>query len=151
MSRSRFSRANSRGAALAVVLVLTAAGMALSSAVATSAALELAMSGQSVARQRALEAAEAGIAAALRAQEWSAAGPWSDSGTMSEGGTWQVELRLTAARIDPSGAPVDWHFEIESRGRDGAARVTLVQGFRVLGELPGEVRLSWWRQAEPEA
>lgn len=139
------------GAALAVVLVLAAAGMALSAAVATSAALEFAMSGQSVARQRAYEAAEAGIAAALRAQEWSAAGLWNDSGTMSGGGAWQVELRLAAARIDPSGALVDWHFEIESRGRDGAAQVILVQGFRVLGALPGEARLSWWRQAEPEA
>lgn len=143
-------RARSGGAALAVVLVLTAAGMALSAAVATSAALELAMSGRSAVRQRAFEAAEAGIAAALRAREWSASGPWNDAGTQAAGGAWQVEVRLAAARVDASGSPVDWHFEIESRGREGTTQVTLFQGFRVLGGLPGEAQLSWWRQSEPE-
>ena len=138
-----------RGAALAVVLVLTAAGMALSSAVATSAALELAMAERGAGRLRAFEAAEAGLAAALRARAWSASDPWTAAGALPAGGEWQVEVRLAAARIDPVGGVVDWHFEIESSGRDGAARVTLVQGFRVAGGLPGEPQRTWWRQEDP--
>jgi hypothetical protein len=137
------------GATLAVVLVLTAAGMALSSAVATSAALELAMAERVSARLRAFEAAEAGLAAALRARAWSASDAWTSSGVLPEGGEWRVEVRLAAARLDPLGGVVDWHFEIESSGREGAARVTLAQGFRVAGALPGEPQRTWWRQEDP--
>lgn len=142
-------RRRARGAALAVVLVMTAAGMALSSAVATSAALELAMAEQGIARLRAFEAAEAGLAAALRARAWSAAGPWSAAGTLVTGGEWRVEIRLAAASTDPLAGTAEWHFEIESDGRHGAARATLVQGFRVTGALPGEPRRTWWRQEDP--
>jgi hypothetical protein len=141
--------AKALGAALAVVLVLTAAGMALSSVIAGAASFEFAMASQVAQRQRAFEAAEAGLATALRAREWSAAAPWTAAGTLREGGEWQVAVRLAAARLDPGGAPVEWHFEIDSQGRDGAARVALVQGFRVMGALPGEPQPSWWRQAEP--
>jgi Tfp pilus assembly protein PilX len=141
-------RRRSRGAALAVVLLLTAAGMALSSAVATSAALELAMAEQSTTRQRAFEAAEAGLAAAFRAHAWSADGPWSANGAVVAGGAWQVEVRLAAAQVDPLTGAVEWHFEIESAGRLGAAAVTLVQGFRVTGALPGEPRPTWWRRED---
>lgn len=142
-------RRRARGAALAVVLLLTAAGMALSSAVATSAALELAMAAQSASRLRALEAAEAGLTAALRAQGWSASESWSTTGALAQGGEWRVEVRLAAARIVPDTGAVEWHFEMESHGRDGAARVALVQGFRVTGALPGEPRRTWWRQVDP--
>lgn len=137
-----------QGAALAVVLVLVAAGMALSSAVATSAALELAMAEQSATRQRAFEAAEAGIGAALRARAWSADAPWSATGELVAGGEWQVEVRLAAAQVDPFTGAVEWHFEIESSGRLGAAAVTLVQGFRIAGALPGEPRLTGWRRKD---
>ena len=143
-------RRRADGAVLVVVLVLTAAGMALSAAVATSGTLELAMAERSAARLRAFEAAEAGLAAALRARAWSAGAPWTASGELVDGGAWRTEVRLAAARVDPLGGPVDWHFEIESTGREGPARVTLAQGFRVQGALPGEPQRSWWRQAEPE-
>lgn len=143
-------RGRERGIVLVVVLVLTTAGMALSAAVASSGALELAMAERGVARLRAFEAAEAGLAAAWRAAEWSAAAPWTASGALVEGGEWRVEVRLAAARIDPLGGLPEWQFEIESAGRDGPARVTLVQGFRVQGALPGAPQRSWWRQAEPE-
>jgi hypothetical protein len=143
-------RRRAGGAVLVVVLVLTAAGMALAAAVATSGTLELAMAERSAARLRAFEAAEAGLAAALRARAWSAGAPWAASGTLAESGEWRAEVRLAAARVDPLGGPVDWHFEIASAGRDGPARVVLVQGFRVLGALPGEPQRTWWRQAEPE-
>jgi hypothetical protein len=146
---ARRSPARARGAVLAVVLVLLAAGMALSSAVATSAALELAMADKTASRLRAFEAAEAGLAAALAAREWSAATPWAASGSPGAGGQWHAEIRLAAARIDPSGGEVEWHFEIESAGRDGAARVTLLQGFKVHGALPGDPVLTWWRRGEP--
>lgn len=141
-------RRRSRGAALAVVLVLTAAGMALSSAVATSAALELAMAEQSTTRQRAFEAAEAGLAEAFGARAWSAGGPWSADGELVAGGAWQAEVRLVAAHVDPLTGAVEWHFEIESSGRHGAAAVTLVRGFRVAGALPGEPRPTWWRRED---
>jgi hypothetical protein len=143
------SPSRARGAVLAIVLILLAAGAALSSAVATSAALELAMADRTQSRLRAFEAAEAGLSAALLAREWSAAEPWSASGSVMAGGEWQAEVRLVAARIDPYGGEVEWHFEIESAGRDGAARVTLVQGFQVQGALPGEPGLTWWRRGEP--
>lgn len=141
-------RRHSRGAALAVVLVLAAAGMALSSAVATSAALELAMAEQGTAKQRAFEAAEAGLGAVLRARAWTANAPWSASGELVAGGAWQAEVRLAAAQVDPVTGAVEWHFEIESSGRLGAAAVSLVQGFRVAGALPGEPRPTWWRRAD---
>jgi hypothetical protein len=147
--RARHLPSRARGAVLAVVLVLLAAGAALSSAVATSAALELAMADRTQSRLRAFEAAEAGLSAALLAREWSAAEPWAASGAIVAGCQWQAWIRLATARIDPSGGEVEWHFEIESTGRDGAARVTLVQGFKVQGALPGEPVLTWWRRGEP--
>lgn len=141
-------RRRARGAALVIVLVLVAAGMALSSAVATSAALELAMAERSTTRLRAYTAAEAGVASALRARAWSAGESWTEAGALPDGGQWRVEVSLAAARLDPLSGAVDWHFEIESTGQDGAARVTLLQAFNVTGELPGQARPTWWRQAE---
>lgn len=138
-----------RGVALVVLLVLLTAGMALSTAVATSGALELAMTDRSLGRLRAAEAAEAGIAAALRARGWSTADPWTAAGALADGGRWRVEVRLLAARLDPLGGPVDWRFEIESRGEHGAARVTLLQAFEVTGALPGDPQRAGWRQVEP--
>lgn len=142
-------RAGSDGVVLVVVLVLMAAGMALSSAVARSAAAELAMVEQGLSRLRALEAAEAGLASVLRARAWNAAAPSSAAGSLAGGGEWEAEVRLLAARLDPLGGPVEWLFEIESRGRAGLARMTLARGFTVQGPLPGEPRLAWWRQLEP--
>ena len=136
------------GVALVIVLVLVAAGMALSSAVATSAALELGMAEQSTTRLRAYTAAEAGLASALRARAWSAGETWTESGALPDGGTWRVEVRLAAVRLDPVDGTPDWHFEVESTGRDGTAIVTLLQGFRVAGPLPGEPQHTWWRHAE---
>jgi len=133
---------------LVVVLVLMAAGMALSSAVARSAAAELAMAEQGLSRLRSLEAAEAGLASVLRARGWSAAGPFSLAGTLAGGGEWEAEVRLLAARLDPAGGPVEWLFEIESHGRAGLARTTLAQSFTVQGALPGEPQPGWWRQLE---
>lgn len=148
-ARRRPHPARSDGVVLVVVLVLMAAGMALSSAVARSAAAELAMVEQGLSRLRALEAAEAGLASVLRAREWSAAGPSNVSGSLVGGGDWEAEVRLLAARLDPSGGPVEWLFEIESHGRAGMARTTLARSFTVRGVLPGEPRLGWWRQLEP--
>lgn len=138
-----------RGAALAVLLVLLATGMVLSTAVATSGALELAMTDRAFSRLRAAEAAEAGLATALRARGWSTAAPWTAAGRLAGSGRWRVEVRLFAARVDPLGGPVDWRFEIESRGEYGAARVTLLQAFDVTGALPGDPRLAGWHQQEP--
>lgn len=139
----------SRGTTLAIVLVLLAAGMTLAAAVATSAALEFAMTDRSAARLRAFEAAEAGLATALRARAWSASVPWTATGDLAAGARWQAEARLYAARVDPLGGPVQWRFEIESSGAHGAARVTLVQAFDVTGALPGDARLAGWRLVEP--
>lgn len=138
-----------RGAALVVVLVLTAAGMALSSAIANTATLEFTMVDAGLARLRAMEAAEAGLAAALRARAWSAGSPWSAAGGLAEGGRWTVEVQLVAAQVAPPPGPVTWRFDIESAGRHGAARVTLVQSFDVQGALPGAPQLVGWRQADP--
>jgi hypothetical protein len=139
---------HARGAVLAVVLALLAAGMALSAAIATSAALEFAMADRGAARLRAAEAADAGLAAALRARAWSASDPWTAAGSLDGGGDWQVEARLVAARVDPLGGPVDWRFEIESHGRHGAAHVRLVQALDITGALPGDPRLAGWRRLE---
>lgn len=138
-----------RGAVLVLVLVLTAAGMALSSAVAGTAALELGMAERGVSRLRALQAAEAGLSAARGARGWSASAPWTASGALPGGGQWRAEVRLFAARLDASTGSVEWLFEIQSSGRDGSARATLLQGFSVHGGLPGEPRYNWWRQVEP--
>jgi hypothetical protein len=138
----------SRGAVLTLVLVLVAAAMVLSSAVATSAVMEFALAGRTDARLRAAEAAEAGLAEALRARAWSAVAPWTSSGTLPGSGEWQVQARLVAARLDPFGGIAEWRFEIESSGQRGGTRVTLVQAFDIVGALPGEPRLAGWRQAD---
>lgn len=137
------------GAVLVIVLVLTAAGMAMASAVAGTAALEMAMAERAMSRLRALQAAEAGLSAAREARGWSASAPWIASGALPDGGEWRAEVRLAAARIDAASGSVEWLFEIESSGQDRAARTTLLQGFSVLGSLPGEPRYRWWRQVEP--
>lgn len=148
-ARRRAQPVRSDGVVLVIVLVLMSAGMALSSAVARSAAAELAMVEQGLSRLRAREAAEAGLASVLRAREWSAAGTSSASGSLVGGGEWEAEVRLLAARLDPSGGAVEWLFEIESHGRAGRARTALARSFTVQGPLPGEPRLGWWRQLEP--
>jgi type II secretory pathway component PulK len=145
----RSAAADARGAALILVLVLVAAAMVWSTAVATSAAMEFAMAGRIDARLRATEAAEAGLAEALRARAWTAAAPWRASGTLEGSGDWRVETRLVAARVDPTGAMAQWRFEIESSGQSGATRVILVQAFDVSGPLPGEPRLAGWRLMDP--
>jgi hypothetical protein len=141
-------RARQRGAMMVVVLVMMAAGSVLSAAIASSAALELAMADRSATRLRAFEAAEAGLAAMLRARSWSAAEPWSGSGTLAGSGEWEAEVRLAAARVDPVSGVVEWRFEIASTGRHGAAEVSLLQAFDVLGALPGEPRRAGWRRIE---
>jgi hypothetical protein len=142
------SRARSQGAALVVVLVMLLAGTAVAASVASFAAQELALAGGSVARLRALQAADAGLATALAARGWSADGPWRSTGQL-EGSEWTAEVRLVAARIGTDGGPVEWLFEIESNGRHGAARASFLQGFSVHGPLPGEPQPGWWRQLEP--
>lgn len=142
-------RHGTRGAALVMVLVMAAAGMALAAAIARTAVLELAMAERDAARLRATAAAEAGLAEALRRREWSAADPWRAAGITTNGARWEVEVRLDAARLDQALELVEWHFEIESAGRAGPAAMTILQGFKVLGALPGEPRRTWWRQAEP--
>jgi hypothetical protein len=138
-----------RGAVLVLVLVLVAAGMAVSAAVAGTAALELAMAERTAMRLRAFEAAETGLATALRSREWSVVAPWTASGALAHGERWQVEMRLATVRLDEAAMPVEWHFEVHSTGRAGRASVALAQGFRVHGALPGEPEFSWWRRAEP--
>lgn len=138
-----------RGVVLPLVLVLLAASMTLAGAVATSATLELAMADRAGARLRATEAAEAGIAAALRAREWSAAGPWTFAGALPAAGEWRVEVRLAAARADALSGEVEWLFEIESIGRAGAAVAVLRQDFAVTGPLPGTARRRGWHVVEP--
>jgi hypothetical protein len=138
-----------RGGVLVIALVMLAAGMTVAFAVAASATLELAMAERTGARLRAVEAAEAGIATALRAGAWSAATPWAASGDLPEGGRWHARVALAASRLDPLGGPVEWLFEITSRGEAGSARAELAQGFRVLGPLPGVPELTRWRQLDP--
>jgi hypothetical protein len=138
-----------RGGVLVIALVMLAAGMTVAFAVAASATLELAMAERTGARLRAVEAAEAGIATALRAGAWSAATPWTASGNLPEGGRWYARVGLAASRLDPMGGPVEWLFEITSRGEAGSARAELAQGFRVLGPLPGVPELTHWRQLDP--
>lgn len=149
MNRPALPCGRERGTILVLVLVLLAAGMAVSAAVAGTAALEFAMAGRTVMRLRAFEAAETGLAKALRSREWSAVEPWMESGALASGDLWKAEMRLATVRLDDSSAPIEWHFEVNSTGRAGRASVTLAQGFRVHGALPGEPELSWWRLAEP--
>lgn len=140
---------SSRGVVLVTVLAFIAAGMALAAATARTGALELAMADRGANRLLAIEAAHTGLAHALRSRGWSAAEPWADAGDLPGGGRWTVEARLAAARIDPASGVVEWHFEILGTGRAGTAAYSIVQGFVVTGALPGEPRLTWWRQAEP--
>jgi hypothetical protein len=139
----------SRGAALVTVLVFVLAGMALAAATTRTGMLEIAMADRGANRLQAIEAAEKGRAHALQSGEWSAGPPWTDAGTLADGAQWQVEMRLALAWIDAESSEVEWHFEIHSEGRAGTARFAMVQGFSVAGALPGEPRLTWWRQAEP--
>lgn len=139
---------NVRGAVLAVVLVLLAAGMALAAAIATSAALEHAMSDSSASLLRARQAAETGLSVALAARGWSATDTWHGSGSLPGGALWEAEVRLVAARFDASTGLAEWLFEIESTGEAATGRSAMLQGFTVLGALPGAPRLAWWRLAE---
>ena len=151
MTAPRLDRAHKRhaGSALAVVLALLAAGAALAGAVARSAALELAMAEHDLSSVRAGAAAEAGLAAALRARGWSAASDWSGAGALPGNAAWTAEVVLLATRIDNHGGTTEWLFEARSEGRAGAARVALSRGFSVQGALPGEPAPRWWRQVEP--
>lgn len=137
-----------RGAVLVTVLVFVLAGMTLAAATARTGVVEFAMADRGANRVRAIAAAEAGLAHALRSRGWSAAGPWTDAADLPDGGRWTVEVHLAAARLDPLNGLVEWHFDIYSTGAAGTARFSLEQGFAVIGALPGEPRLTWWRQAE---
>jgi hypothetical protein len=149
MSPSSPARNRIGGSALVVVLAFLAAGTLLAGGLARSAALEMAMAEHDLSRVRARAAAEAGLAAALRARGWSAATPWAGHGVLAAGATWTAEVRLVAARVAPGGGATDWVFEVRSTGRAAAARVELSRGFSVSGALPGTARLTWWRQLEP--
>ena len=139
-----------RGAVLVMVLVFLAAGAALSTAVARTAALELAMTEQGLSRLQAQLAAEAGLDAALEAGGWSASAPWQGRGELPHGGRWAASVTLVATRLDPGSGAVEWVFEARSTGAAGSARATMVQGFRVDGALPGIPQLAWWHRAEVE-
>lgn len=144
-------RRRAEGAVLVVVLAFLAAGALLSTAVGRTAALELAMTEQGLSRLQAGLAAEAGVAAALQARGWSAAGRWEGTGTVPHGGSWRATVELVAARLDPGGGPAEWVFEIRSTGAAGPARATVSRGFAVRGALPGTPQPTWWRRtgAEP--
>jgi hypothetical protein len=133
-----------------MVLVFLAAGAALSTAVARTAALELAMTEQGLSRLQAQLAAEAGLDAALAAQGWSVSAPWQSRGELPHGGRWTATVTLVAARLDPGGGTPEWIFEARSTGEAGSARTTLVQGFSVEGALPGIPQPTWWHRAEAE-
>jgi hypothetical protein len=139
-----------RGAVLVMVLVFLAAGAALSTAVARTAALELAMTEQGLSRLQAQLAAEAGLDAALAAQGWSASAPWQARGELPQGGRWTAMVTLVAARLDPGGGAAEWIFEARSTGEAGPARTTVAQGFRVQGALPGVPQAAWWHRVEAE-
>jgi hypothetical protein len=146
MHRPRLLRAG--GSALVVVLAFLAAGVLLAGGLARSAALEMAMAEHALSGVRARTAAEAGLAAALRAQGWSATATWAGQGTLAGGASWTAQVELLAARVEPGGA-TEWVFEIRSTGRAAAAQVVLSQGFSVTGALPGTPAPTWWRQLEP--
>lgn len=139
---------SSRGAVLVTVLVFVAAGLLLAATTARTGAVELALAARAADRLRAVEAADAGLAHALRSRGWNATEPWTDAGVLPGGGRWAVEVQLAAARLDASTGVVEWHFEIFSTGRAGTAQSSVARGFAVTGGLPGEPRLTWWRQAE---
>lgn len=136
------------GSALAVVLACLAAGVLLAGGLARSAALEMAMAEHALSGIRARTAAEAGLAAALRARGWSATAIWEGQGSLAGGASWTARVELLAARVEPGGA-TEWVFEIRSAGRAAAAQVVLSQGFSVTGALPGVPAPTWWRQLEP--
>jgi hypothetical protein len=132
-----------------VVLAFLGAGVLLAGGLARSAALEMAMAGHALSGIRARTAAEAGIAAALRAQSWTATAPWEGHGALAGGASWTGQVELLGARVDPGGGATEWVFEIRSTGRAAAAQVVLSQGFSVSGALPGTPAPTWWRQLEP--
>lgn len=147
MHRRRRLRAG--GSALVVVLAFLAAGALLAGGLARSAALEMAMAEHALSGVRARTAAQAGLAAALRAQGWSATAAWEGHGTLAGGASWTAQVELLGARLDPGGGATEWVFEIRSTGRAAAAQVLLSQGFSVTGALPGTPLPTWWRQLEP--
>lgn len=147
MHRLGFLRA--AGSALVVVLAFLAAGALLAGGLARSAALEMAMAEHALSGVRAQTAAQAGLAAALRAQGWSATATWEGQGTLAGGASWTAQVELLGARLDPGGGATEWVFEIRSTGRAAAAQVVLSQGFAVTGALPGVPMPTWWRQLEP--
>jgi len=138
-----------RGAVLAIVLVLLLAGALLSAAVAASAAIEMAMAGQSMDMAAAFGAAEAGVTTALRSTDWGPGPPWTASDVLGPA-AWEAHIVLTAASVATDGTVPEWHFEIVSRGTAGRAETTIVQGFVVTGALPGTPVLTYWRQEAPE-
>ena len=137
------------GSALVVVLGFLAAGVLLAGGLARSAALEMSMAEHALSGLRARTAAEAGLAAALRARGWSATATWTGQGTLAGGASWTAQVELLGARVDPGGGATEWLFEIRSTGQAAAARVLLSQGFSVTGALPGTPAPTWWRQLEP--
>ncbi|NHA14902.1 hypothetical protein [Thioalkalivibrio sp. XN279] len=155
MTRSRSRRTDRRrllragGSALVAMLAFLAAGVLLAGGLARSAALEMAMAQHALSGLRARTAAEAGLAAALRAQGWSATATWEGHGALAGGASWTAQVELVGARVDPTGGATEWVFEARSIGRASAARVVLSQGFSVTGALPGTPAPTWWRQLEP--
>jgi len=135
----------SRGAALAVALVLLAGLSALALAAAAAAVTALALAGYQQAEAVALEAAEAGIARAMQAAT-EIAGPGAAAMPHAVGGTSAASFAFRTTELDGYGAlPAGFsigvngealrsrHFLIVSEGQ--AARevlVTLEQGFYVV-------------------
>lgn len=139
-------RTASKGAALAVVLVLLTGLAALALAAASAAVTALAVAGHQQAAAIALEAAEAGIARAL---EQARAGPGpAIAGPLPHPGGSTIDARYQSRTIEldgqgafPPGFSVgestagfgSQHYLIVSQGQAArAARVTLEQGFYVV-------------------
>ena len=156
-------RDRTRGATLLVTLLLLGILALLGVSALRSAALDLAMSGNEQYRARALQAAEAGLAAgivALRTTPAGAAPPPLLAQPMPGmlGDTWDCALRF--AGDDPAtfaasgGTRTGQHYTLEAGDRSlRGAGVTLAAGVRVVRDTAGTtlaIEPVYWQRRDVE-
>lgn len=156
-------RSRTRGATLLVTLLLLGILALLGLSALRSAALDLAMSGNEQYRARALQAAEAGLAAgsvALRSTTAGAAPPPLTAQPMPgmDGDSWDCTVRFIAD--DPAtaaasgGTRTGQHYTLEAAGHSlRGASVALAAGVRVVRDAAGTtlaIEPVYWQRRDVE-
>lgn len=156
-------RNRARGATLLVTLLLLGILALLGVSALRSAAVDLAMSGNEHYRARALQAAEAGLAAgsvALRATGAGAVPPPRLAQPMAAmaGDEWSSTVRFVgddpATAAASGGARTGQHYTLEADGRSlRGARVALAAGVRVVRDAAGAtlaIEPVYWQRRDVE-